>query len=61
MDADDGQLLPSANKGEQQGLILQGEVGNGGTPRMMKVRGISRCSTPPPPLHDGLHRGSRGC
>ena len=39
MDADDGQLLPSANKGGQQGLILQGEVGNGGTPRMMKVRG----------------------
>ena len=39
MDADDGQLLPSGNKGDQQGLILEGEGGNGGTPTMMKVRG----------------------
>ena len=38
MDADDGQLLPSGNKGDQQGLILKGEGGNGGTPTMMKVR-----------------------
>ncbi len=39
MDADDGQLLPSGNKGDQQGLILEGEGGNGRTPTMMKVRG----------------------
>jgi hypothetical protein len=39
MDADDGQLLPSGNKGDQQGLILEGEGGNGGISTMMKVRG----------------------
>jgi len=38
MDADDSQLLPSAEEGGQQGLILEGEGGNGGTPTMMKVR-----------------------
>jgi len=38
MDADDCQLLPSGNKGDQHGLILEGEGGNGGTPTMMKVR-----------------------
>ena len=38
MDADDGKILPSGNKGDQQGLILKGEGGNGGTPTMMKVR-----------------------
>ncbi len=34
-----GQLLPSGNKGDQQGLILEGEGSNEGTPTMMKVRG----------------------
>ncbi len=34
-----GQLLPSGNKGDQQGLILEGEGSNEGTPTMMNVRG----------------------
>ena len=50
MDADPGQLLPSANKGGQQGLILEGEGGNGGTPMMIKVRGkFWKLYAPTPP------------